>query len=135
MQKLSSFILCLAFVATACARNSGPVSVADAAVTETTEQSTRDQSVAVTLQGFTTVEGADLAARLEAASQRARSKSGPYWSAYSFDVRPNVAIDPGVREFHGSMNTVATTRVRRHDRWMPSNSKPRSVSLRESGNN
>ncbi len=112
MQKLSSFILCLAFVATACARNSGPLSVADAAVPETAEQSTRDQSVAVTVQGFTTVEGADLAARLEAASQRARSKSGPYWSAYSFDVRPNVAIDPGgVREFHGSMNTVGDTSV------------------------
>jgi HEAT repeat protein len=111
MQKLSSLILCLAFAATACAHNSAPLSVADAAVTETTEQTSRDQSVAVTLQGFTTVEGADLAARLEAAGQRARGKSGPYWSAYSFDVRPNVAIDPGVREFHGSMNTVGDTSV------------------------
>ncbi|MDQ3472661.1 MAG: HEAT repeat domain-containing protein [Acidobacteriota bacterium] len=111
MQKLLSLVLCLAFAATACAHNSAPLSVADAAVTETTEQSTRDQSVAVALQGFTTVEGADLAARLEAAGQRARSKSGPYWSAYSFDVRPNVAIDPGVREFHGSMNTVGDTSV------------------------
>jgi len=111
MQKLSSLVICLALAGTACARNAGPVSVADAAVPETTEQSTRDQSVAVTLQGFTTIEGADLAARLEAAGQRARSKSGPFWSAYSFDVRPNVAIDPGVREFHGSMNTVGDTSV------------------------
>ena len=111
MQKLLSLVLCLAIAATACARNSAPLSVADAAVPEATEQSTRDQSAAVTLQSFTAVEGADLAARLEAASQRARSKSGPYWSAYSFDVRPNVAIDPGVREFHGSMNTVGDTSV------------------------
>ena len=108
---LSSLILCFAVAATACARNSSPLSVADAAATDPSEQSTLDQSVAVTLQGFTTVEGADLAARLEAASQRARSKPGPYWSAYSFDVRPNVAIDPGVRDFHGSMNTVGDTSV------------------------
>ncbi|MGI8918359.1 MAG: HEAT repeat domain-containing protein [Pyrinomonadaceae bacterium] len=111
MQKLSSLVLCLAFAATACAHNSARLTVADAAITETTRQSTRDQSVAVALQGFITVEGADLASRLEAATQRARSKSGPYWSAYSFDVRPNVAIDPGVREFHGSMNTVGDTSV------------------------
>ena len=109
---LSSIILCLAVAATACARNTPSLSVANAEGAETTtEQSTRDQSVATTLQGFTSVEGADLAARLEAASQRAKSKSGPYWSAYSFDVRPGVAIDPGVREFHGSMNTVGDTSV------------------------
>src|SRR5688572_8454484 len=97
---LSSFILCLAISATACARNAPVPGVANAA-TEASEQSTQDQSLATTVQSFTAVEGADLAARLEAASQRARSKSSPYWSAYSFDVRPGVAIDPGVREFHG----------------------------------
>jgi HEAT repeat protein len=114
MQKSSlliSFVLCLAIAATACARNMTSLNVANAAATEATEQSTRDQSVATTLQGFTSVDGADLAARLEAASQRARSKSSPYWSAYSFDVRPGVAIDPGVHEFHGSMNTVGDTAV------------------------
>ena len=108
---LSSITLCLAVAATACARNPASLSVANAAGAETTEQSTRDQSVATTLQGFTAVEGADLAARLAAASQQARSKSGPYWSAYSFDVRPGIAIDPGVREFHGSMNTLGDTSV------------------------
>ncbi|HKR58565.1 MAG TPA: HEAT repeat domain-containing protein [Pyrinomonadaceae bacterium] len=111
---LSSIMLCLAIAATACGRNTPSLSVANAAATDATEQSeqsTRDQSVGTTLQGFTSVEGADLAARMEAASQRARSKSSPYWSAYSFDVRPGVAIDPGVREFHGSMNTVGDTSV------------------------
>ena len=107
---LSSLLLCLAIAATACARNTASVSVANAA-TDTVEESSQDQSLATTLQGFTTVEGADLAARLGSASQRARSKSSPYWSAYSFDVRPGVAIDPGVREFHGSMNTIGDTSV------------------------
>jgi HEAT repeat protein len=108
---LSSLVLCLAIATTACAGNAPEPNVANAAENETAEQATGNQSVAVTLQGFTTVEGADLAARLEAASQRARSKSGPYWSAYSFDVRPGVAVDPGVHEFHGSMNTIGDTSV------------------------
>src|SRR5688572_8099439 len=111
---LSSFILCLAISATACAGNAptpGVANAAYAAATEASEQSTQDQSLATTVQSFTAVEGADLAARLEAASQRARSKSSSYWSAYSFDVRPGVAIDPGVREFHGSMNTIGDTAV------------------------
>ena len=108
---LSSFVLCLAVAATACARNASSYSVTNPEEVQTTEQSTRDQSVTTTLQGFTSVQGADLAARLEAASQQARSKSGPYWSAYAFDVRPGVAIDPGVREFHGSMNTIGDTSV------------------------
>ena len=110
---LSSFILCLAISATACARNT-TVPLAHAASDATNgagEQSTQDQSPAAAVQSFTAVEGADLAARLEAASQRARSKSVPYWSAYSFDVRPGVAVDPGVREFHGSMNTIGDTSV------------------------
>ena len=108
---LSSLLLCLAIAATACARNATSLSMATAAATEAVEESTQDQSLATTLQGFIPVEGPDLAARLEAASQRARSKSSPYWSAYSFDVRPGVAIDPGVREFHGSMNTIGDTSV------------------------
>jgi HEAT repeat protein len=63
--------------------------------------------------GFITVEGADLKAKLDAASTRARAGSArtPYWSAYSFDVRPGVAVDPGGGEFHGSMNTSGGTTV------------------------
>ena len=67
------------------------------------------QSTATTLQGFTTVEGADLMARLEAAQTRGRTRQTPYWSAYTFDVRPGVAIDPAVREFHGNMTTLGDT--------------------------
>ena len=98
MQKstlLYSFILSFAVATTACGRNTTSVSVASAAPAEATEESTQNQSLSTTLQSFTTVEGPNLMARLEAASQRARSSQSPYWSAYSFDVRPGVAIDPG----------------------------------------
>lgn len=60
---------------------------------------------------FIQVEGADLKAKLDAAAGRARSSRTPYWSAYSFDVRPGVAVDPGSGEFHGSMNTSGGTTV------------------------
>ena len=52
------------------------------------------QSTATTVQSFTTVEGADLMTKLEAAQARGRTRQTPYWTAYTFDVRPRVAIDP-----------------------------------------
>jgi len=61
--------------------------------------------------GFITVEGTDLRAKLDAAASRARTSRTPYWSAYAFDVRPGVAVDPGGGEFHGSMNTSGGTTV------------------------
>jgi len=69
------------------------------------------QSTATTVQSFTTVEGADLMTKLEAAQARGRTHQTPYWSAYTFDVRPGVAIDPAVREFRGNMNTIGDTVV------------------------
>ena len=57
------------------------------------------QSATATVQSFNSVEGADLMAKLDAARERARAKQSPYWSAYAFDVRPGVAIDPAIREF------------------------------------
>src|ERR1051325_8773775 len=67
------------------------------------------QSASTTVQSFTVVEGADLMARLEAAQARARSHQTPYWSAYTFDVRPRVAVDPAIREFNGSITTSGDT--------------------------
>ncbi|HEU4837615.1 MAG TPA: HEAT repeat domain-containing protein, partial [Pyrinomonadaceae bacterium] len=64
-----------------------------------------------TIQSFTTVDGADLMARLEAAQSRARSQQTPYWSAYAFDVRPGIAVDPGLRDFNGTINTMGDTTV------------------------
>jgi HEAT repeat protein len=75
---------------------------------------TRASSVATAQSSsFIQVEGADLKAKLEAAATRARASSArtPYWSAYGFDVRPGVAVDPGGGEFHGSMNTSGGTTV------------------------
>ncbi|HEX8147761.1 MAG TPA: HEAT repeat domain-containing protein [Pyrinomonadaceae bacterium] len=45
-------------------------------------------------QGFTPVQGATLQARAEAAAaQAAAARQTRYWTAYSFDVRPGVAVD------------------------------------------
>jgi HEAT repeat protein len=69
------------------------------------------QSTSRTVQGFTPVEGADLMSKLDAAQARGRTRQTPYWSAYTFDVRPGVAIDPQIRDFNGSMNTFGDTTV------------------------
>ena len=45
-------------------------------------------------QGFTPVQGATLQARAEAAgAQAGAARQTRYWTAYSFDVRPGVAVD------------------------------------------
>ena len=104
-----SMLLFLAIIGIACAggNHSGAVTpVAAAAIDDL-----QTQSPNTTIQGFTAVEGADLMARLEAAQTRGRSRQTPYWSAYTFDVRPGVAIDPAIREFNGTMNTMGDTTV------------------------
>jgi len=80
----------------------------------TVVKSTEDnavQSASTTVQSFTAVDGPDLMSRLDAASRLGRAGAKPYWSAYAFDVRSNVAVDPALREFHGSMNTSGDTSV------------------------
>lgn len=99
-------ILFLAIICVACA--GGNHAVTAVAVASDDPQT---QSTATTVQSFTAVEGADLMAKLEAAQARARTRQTPYWSAYTFDVRPGVAVDPTIREFHGSMNTFGDTTV------------------------
>jgi HEAT repeat protein len=99
-----SLLLIFALIGIACA-SSAPAKVVAA------DDDLQTQSPNTTVQSFTAVEGADLMARLEAAQTRARAKQTPYWSAYTFDVRPGVAVDPAIREFHGSMNTMGDTTV------------------------
>ena len=82
-----------------------------AGVTAAAADNPQTQSSATTIQSFTPVEGADLMAKLEAAQTRARTRQTPYWSAYTFDVRPGIAVDPGIGEFRGSMNTIGDTSV------------------------
>jgi HEAT repeat protein len=69
------------------------------------------QLPATVIQSFTQVDGADLNARLEAARNRARGGQSPYWSAWAFDVRPGVAVDPNIHEFHGSVNMIGDTSI------------------------
>src|SRR4030095_10970540 len=69
------------------------------------------QSSEATVRSFTAVEGADLMSRLEAARTKARASALPYWSAYAFDVRSGVAVDPAIRDFNGSINTIGDTSV------------------------
>src|ERR671928_663658 len=45
-------------------------------------------------QAFTPVQGATLQAKLDAAlAQAAAARQARFWTAYSFDVRPGVAVD------------------------------------------
>jgi HEAT repeat protein len=62
---------------------------------------------------FIPVEGADLKSKLDAAVRtgRAASKTSPFWVAYTFDVRPGIAIDPDIEQFNGSMNSFGGTTV------------------------
>jgi HEAT repeat protein len=62
---------------------------------------------------FITVEGTDLRAKLETAKGMARKASPQtrFWTAYSFDVRPGVAVDPEGGEFRGSMSNYGDTTV------------------------
>ncbi|HEX8185239.1 MAG TPA: HEAT repeat domain-containing protein, partial [Blastocatellia bacterium] len=64
-------------------------------------------------QRFITVEGADLKSRLDAAIKQGRSRTpqSKFWVAYSFDVRPGVAVDPGEIQFNGSMENFGGVTV------------------------
>lgn len=98
------FVLCVAGIA--CANRA-----ADLTPTAQARDDLQTQSSSATVQSFTPVEGADLMSKLEAAQTRGRSRQTPYWSAYTFDMRPGVAIDPEVRDFNGWMNTIGDTTV------------------------
>ncbi len=102
-----SMLLFLAIIGIACAGGNRAGSVTVAAASDDLQT----QSSSTTIQSFTTVDGADLMARLEAAQSRGRSQKSPYWSAYTFDVRPGVAVDPDVHDFNGTMNTMGDTTV------------------------
>ena len=99
-----SLLLIFALVGIACASGT-PTTVAAA------DDDLKTQSPTTTIQSFTAVEGADLMARLDAAQAKARARQTPYWSAYTFDVRPGVGVDPAIRDFNGSINTMGDTTV------------------------
>ncbi|MDQ3907898.1 MAG: HEAT repeat domain-containing protein [Acidobacteriota bacterium] len=100
---ISLFAAILVASSTACATGRGATAAASSS--NTTETAAQNQK-GVTPASFIRVDGPDLNARLDAAARRARADNAqrPYWTAYSFDVRPGVAVDPSGGEFHGSMN-------------------------------
>src|SRR5687768_4442376 len=105
---ICSVLLGLILAGIACARG---IQTQTIHLKGTVSDDSQIQSTTTTVQSFTAVEGADLMAKLEAARTKARSASTPYWSAYAFDVRSGVAVDPAIREFHGSINTIGDTSV------------------------
>ena len=54
-------------------------------------------------QGFISVEGTSLRAKLDSAEKQGHAKQARFWTAYSFDVRPGVAVDV---EWHSDGNTT-----------------------------
>jgi HEAT repeat protein len=105
---IHSMILSVTLAGIACA---GGTRLRGEATALASSDDLQTQSSAATVQSFTTVGGADLMTKLEAAHTLARAKQTPYWSAYAFDVRSGVAIDPAIQEFHGSMNTIGDTSI------------------------
>ena len=100
----------LSVAAVACAnRTSDLTPIAEARDSLQTQPQT--QSTASTVQSFTPVEGADLMSKLNAAQARGRTGQTSYWSAYTFDVRPGVAVDPDIRDFNGSIHTIGDSSV------------------------
>jgi hypothetical protein len=61
---------------------------------------------------FIKIEGPTLRARIDSAVRQARSAGQPFfWTAYSFDVRPGVAVDVELTDFRGSTNTISDTSI------------------------
>jgi HEAT repeat protein len=99
---VSFFVTFILAAASACANGRSATVAASSAIA-----SADQNQKGVTPASFIQVEGADLNAKLEAAARRARAdnRQTPYWTAYSFDVRPGIAVDPASGgTFYGSMN-------------------------------
>src|SRR2546427_11626559 len=60
-------------------------------------------------EGFIPVEGTNLRSKLDLALRQGRAKQTRFWTAYSFDVRPGVAVDVEIRNHNGSTTIVNGT--------------------------
>jgi HEAT repeat protein len=60
-------------------------------------------------EGFISVEGGNLKAKLDAAISKGRAGQARFWAAYSFDVRPGVAVDLEFNDGHGNRTIVNGT--------------------------
>jgi HEAT repeat protein len=57
-------------------------------------------------EGFIPVEGASLRSKLDSATSRGRAKAVKFWAAYSFDVRPGIAIDAEFNDGPGNHTII-----------------------------
>ncbi|HVF50233.1 MAG TPA: HEAT repeat domain-containing protein [Pyrinomonadaceae bacterium] len=96
-----ALLFALTLTGLACARDSSASVQADNAA--------RQRATTPPPSAFRPVEGADLKAKMEAAVRqgRAGAKGSPFWVAYTFDVRPGIAIDPDVDQFRGNMQSFS----------------------------
>src|SRR5215213_5077775 len=103
-EQISTFALLFALMLTnpACVDGSASVQAGDA-----------QAGAAPARRDFIPVAGADLKSKLDAAVRtgRAAPRPSPFWVAYTFDVRPGIAIDPDIEQFNGSMNNFGGTTV------------------------
>src|SRR5215472_6155388 len=72
-----------------------------------------ETSAALQSKAFIQIDGADLHAKMEAAVRQAKSSSvsTPFWTAYTFDVRPGIAVDMDTSHFDGSTNVYGDTTI------------------------
>jgi HEAT repeat protein len=105
-----SVLSVLSVAAVACASRTSDIT-ARAEARDDLQTQPQTQSTATAVQSFTPVEGADLMSKLNAAQARGRTGQTPYWSAYTFDVRPGVAVDPDIRDFNGSIHSIGDSSV------------------------
>ena len=62
-------------------------------------------------EGFIPVEGTNLKAKLDLAVRQGRAKQTRFWTAYSFDVRPGVAVDVEFNDGHGNTTVYSGTSI------------------------
>ncbi|MEK6324872.1 MAG: HEAT repeat domain-containing protein [Acidobacteriota bacterium] len=62
-------------------------------------------------EGFIPVEGTNLRSKLDLAVRQGRAKQTRFWTAYSFDVRPGVAVDVEIRNGNGSTTIFGGTSI------------------------
>jgi hypothetical protein len=67
-------------------------------------------------EGFIPVEGASLKSKLDTATSQGRAKQSKFWAAYSFDVRPGVAIDVEYNDGRGNTTIVNGSSVSMNSR-------------------
>src|SRR5437016_14655215 len=63
-------------------------------------------------RNFVNVDGPSIKAKMDAAIRMGRSNSStPFWTAYTFDVRPGVSVDADRTNFNGHTMTFSDTSI------------------------